>query len=135
LQLRGHDADINAEMVQLRDDLTAKAQAKPENHLGHKLARLPMIVGVGLAVFQQVTGINTVIYYAPTIFQASGLPSASAAILATAGIGVVKVVMTMLAIWLVDRVGRRALLLCGLGGTGSAFVCWRSHSCSALGQS
>jgi MFS family permease len=118
LQLRGHDADINAEMVQLRDDLTAKAQAKPENHLGHKLARLPMIVGVGLAVFQQVTGINTVIYYAPTIFQASGLPSASAAILATAGIGVVKVVMTMLAIWLVDRVGRRALLLCGLGGMG-----------------
>jgi hypothetical protein len=77
--------------TQLRDDLTAKAQAKPENHLGHKLARLPMIVGVGLAVFQQVTGINTVIYYAPTIFQASGLPSASAAILATAGIGVVKV--------------------------------------------
>ena len=77
-----------------------------------------MIVGIGLAIFQQVTGINTVIYFAPTIFQASGLSSASAAILATAGIGVVNVLMTMVAIWLVDRVGRRALLLCGLGGMG-----------------
>ena len=77
-----------------------------------------MIVGIGLAIFQQVTGINTVIYFAPTIFQAAGLSSASAAILATAGIGVVNVVMTVVAIRLVDRVGRRALLLCGLGGMG-----------------
>ena len=77
-----------------------------------------MIVGIGLAVFQQVTGINTVIYFAPTIFQAAGLSSASAAILATAGIGIVNVVMTMVAIRLVDRAGRRALLLCGLGGMG-----------------
>ena len=117
-QLRGRGADVKAEMAQLRDDLTTKAQAKPENRLGHAAARLPMIVGIGLAIFQQVTGINTVIYFAPTIFQASGLSSASAAILATAGIGVVNVAMTMVAIWLVDRVGRRALLLCGLGGMG-----------------
>jgi SP family galactose:H+ symporter-like MFS transporter len=118
LQLRGHSANIKAEVALLRDDLNAKKPAKPENHLGHEAARLPMIVGVGLAVFQQVTGINTVIYFAPTIFQAAGTSSASAAILATAGIGVINVGMTMVAIWLVDRVGRRALLLCGLGGMG-----------------
>ncbi len=118
LKLRGNGADIAAEMALLRDDLTAKARAKPENQLGHAAARLPMIVGIGLAVFQQVTGINTVIYFAPTIFQAAGLSSASAAILATAGIGVINVIMTMVAIWLVDRVGRRALLLSGLGGMG-----------------
>ena len=119
LRLRGHGVDIQAEMAQLHDDLNAKAQARPENKLGHASARMPMIVGIGLAVFQQVTGINTVIYFAPTIFQASGLSSASAAILATAGIGVVNVLMTMVAIWLIDRVGRRALLLlCGLGGMG-----------------
>jgi SP family galactose:H+ symporter-like MFS transporter len=69
-------------------------------------------------VFQQVTGINTVIYFAPQIFQAAGLSSASAAILATAGIGVVNVVMTAVAILLVDRVGRRPLLLFGVGGMG-----------------
>ena len=117
-RLRGQGADIDAELAQLSDDLTPTAQGRPESRLGHRAARLPLIVGVGLAVFQQVTGVNTVIYFAPTIFQASGLSSASAAILATAGIGVVNVAMTVVAIWLVDRVGRRPLLLWGLGGMG-----------------
>lgn len=116
--LRGRHADIEAEVGQLRADLKSTAQALPESRLGHAAARLPLIVGIGLAVFQQVTGINTVIYFAPVIFQASGLSSASAAILATAGIGVVNVAMTLVAIWLVDRVGRRVLLLTGLAGMG-----------------
>jgi SP family galactose:H+ symporter-like MFS transporter len=117
-ELRGRDADIEPEMKALRADLGAQAQSSPRNRLDHEAARLPLIVGIGLAIFQQVTGINTVIYFAPVIFQASGLSSASAAILATAGIGVVNVVMTMVAIWLVDRVGRRILLLGGLAGMG-----------------
>ena len=117
-RLRGPKADIEPELAELRADLKADAQVKPENQLSHSAARLPLIVGVGLAVFQQVTGINTVIYFAPQIFQASGLSSASAAILATAGIGVVNVVMTAIAIWLVDRVGRRPLLLFGVAGMG-----------------
>jgi SP family galactose:H+ symporter-like MFS transporter len=117
-RLRGHDADIEPEMKQLRADLTPKVQALPQSRLGHAAARLPLIVGIGLAVFQQVTGINTVIYFAPQIFQPSGLSSASAAILATAGIGVVNVVMTLVAIWLIDRVGRRVLLLTGIAGMG-----------------
>ncbi len=116
VRLRGAGADVTGEMAGLRADLTAASKAKPENRLAHAAARLPMVVGIGLAVFQQVTGINTVIYFAPTIFQAAGLSSASAAILATAGIGLVNVVMTMVAIWLVDRAGRRVLLLAGLGG-------------------
>ncbi len=117
-RLRGPKANIEPELAALRADLNADAKAKPENQLSHAAARLPLIVGVGLAVFQQVTGINTVIYFAPQIFEASGLSSAAVAILATAGIGVVNVVMTALAIWLVDRVGRRPLLLFGMGGMG-----------------
>ena len=117
-QLRGRDADIEPEMALLRADLTSTAQTLPASRLDHAAARLPLIVGIGLAVFQQVTGINTVIYFAPMIFQASGLSSASAAILATAGIGVVNVCMTLAAIWLIDRVGRRVLLLWGLAGMG-----------------
>jgi SP family galactose:H+ symporter-like MFS transporter len=117
-KLRGPGGDIEAEVGQLRSDLKSETQALPDSRLGHAARRLPLIVGIGLAIFQQVTGINTVIYFAPVIFQASGLSSASAAILATAGIGVVNVVMTVLAIWLVDRVGRRALLLYGLSGMG-----------------
>jgi sugar porter (SP) family MFS transporter len=78
---------------------------------------MPVIfLGAGLAVIQQVTGINTVIYYAPTIFQAAGFQSAQASITATAGVGLVNVIMTIVAIPLVDRVGRRPLLLSSLTG-------------------
>jgi MFS transporter, SP family, galactose:H+ symporter len=77
--------------------------------------RPALIVGVCLAVFQQITGINTIIYYAPTIFQLAGFKSA-ASILATVGVGVVNVVFTIVAIWLVDRAGRLKLLYWGLSG-------------------
>jgi sugar porter (SP) family MFS transporter len=76
--------------------------------------RIALVVGIGLALFQQVTGINTVIYYAPTIVQLAGIPSASGAILAAAGVGVVNVLMTVVAMLLLDRVGRRPLLLGGM---------------------
>jgi sugar porter (SP) family MFS transporter len=76
--------------------------------------RMALVVGISLAIFQQVTGINTVIYYAPTIVQLAGIPSASGALLATSGIGAVNVLMTVAAMVLLDRVGRRPLLLGGL---------------------
>jgi MFS transporter, SP family, galactose:H+ symporter len=75
-----------------------------------------IFLGAGLAVIQQVTGINTVIYYAPTIFQAAGFQSAQASITATAGVGLVNVIMTIVSIPLVDRLGRRPLLLTSLAG-------------------
>lgn len=78
--------------------------------------RPALVVGIGLAIFQQITGINTVIYYAPTIILAAGIPSAAGAILATAVIGLVNVIMTIVAMWLIDRVGRRPLLLVGIAG-------------------
>ncbi|SEO92536.1 MFS transporter, sugar porter (SP) family [Halogranum amylolyticum] len=77
--------------------------------------RPALVVGVGLAAFQQVTGINTVIYYAPTILESTGFNN-SASILATVGIGVVNVGMTVVAVLLMDRLGRRPLLLTGLAG-------------------
>src|SRR5579864_2407134 len=70
--------------------------------------RPALAVGIGLAIFQQVTGINTVIYYAPIILQTAGISSASGAILATAGIGVVNVLMTIVAMRLLDRADRKS---------------------------
>jgi len=78
--------------------------------------RAALVVGLGLAIFQQITGINTVIYYAPKILQAAGFSSASGAILATAGVAVVNVGMTIIAMFLVDCAGRRPLLLVGIAG-------------------
>ncbi|MEO5810993.1 MAG: sugar porter family MFS transporter [Rhodanobacter sp.] len=78
--------------------------------------RMPMIVGLGLATFQQITGINTVIYYAPTIFKFAGISAAGPAILAGAGLTAVMWFCHVIAIFLLDRVGRRPLLLTGVGG-------------------
>jgi SP family galactose:H+ symporter-like MFS transporter len=73
-----------------------------------------MTVGFGLAIAQQITSINTVIYYFPTIFKFADLSSASVAILASVGVGVVNVALTVVAMQLIDRVGRRPLLLVSL---------------------
>jgi sugar porter (SP) family MFS transporter len=80
------------------------------------LVRPALIVGVGLAIAQQFTGINTVIYYAPTILKFAGFSSSSVAILASVGIGLVNVVLTLVAMQLIDRIGRRPLLLLSLAG-------------------
>ena len=77
--------------------------------------RPALVVAIGLAVFQQVIGINTIIYYAPTTLTNVGF-GASGAILANVGIGVVNVAMTLVAIRVVDRAGRKPLLLGGLVG-------------------
>jgi sugar porter (SP) family MFS transporter len=78
--------------------------------------RPALVIGIGLAIFQQITGINTVIYYAPTILQGVGF-SEGGAIAATAlGVGVVNVGFTILAVRIIDRAGRRPLLIIGLIG-------------------
>jgi len=78
--------------------------------------RMPMIVGFGLAIFQQITGINTVLYYAPTIFKFAGMKAQGPEILAGAGLAMVMWCFHVLAIFLLDRVGRRPLLLTGVAG-------------------
>ncbi len=78
--------------------------------------RLALVIGITLAVLQQITGINTVIYYGPQIFQMAGITSASASILAQTLVGIVNCGMTLIAIFFVDRVGRKPLLFLGLTG-------------------
>lgn len=106
--------DVSSELAEIKADLSLQEGGWRE--LLNVSLRRPLIIGIGLAIFQQFTGINTVIYYAPTIFQLAGLHSASAAILATVGVGVVNVLLTIVALRLIDRVGRRPLLLYGLVG-------------------
>jgi sugar porter (SP) family MFS transporter len=83
--------------------------------------RTALGIGVFLAVFQQITGINAVIYYSPRFFEAAGL-ARSSAIFQSAIIGVVNVLFTLVAIALVDRLGRKPLLLAGSAGMGLSFV-------------
>jgi sugar porter (SP) family MFS transporter len=78
--------------------------------------RLALFIGISLAILQQVTGINTVIYYGPQIFEMAGFTSDSASILAQTLVGAVNCGMTLIAIFFVDRIGRKPLLYIGLAG-------------------
>jgi sugar porter (SP) family MFS transporter len=77
--------------------------------------RPALVVGLVLATVQQFAGINTIIYYAPTIMQETGL-SASNSIYYSVAIGIINLAMTVVSLRLIDRLGRRPLLLASLGG-------------------
>lgn len=79
--------------------------------------RLALLIGVALAIFQQITGINTVLYYTTSIFKSAGFGT-SAALLSSVGVGAINGVFTVFAIMLVDRLGRKPLLLIGAAGMG-----------------
>jgi sugar porter (SP) family MFS transporter len=80
--------------------------------LAQRWVRPALIAGIGVSVLGQASGVNTVIYYAPSIFNDTGL-GRSSAILATAGIGLVNVLMTIVGMWLIERTGRKRLLIIG----------------------
>jgi sugar porter (SP) family MFS transporter len=112
VRVRSRDHDVDGEI----DEIRALGDRKSSyRELLRPDVRKLVAIGVLLAVFQQITGINTVIYYAPTLLHQAGLGN-SASLLANVGIGVVNVGMTVVAIWLIDKVGRRALLIGGTTG-------------------
>ena len=124
-RLRGEAVQnlVDREVEALRCDIRTERQAVSLRALFTAArARRPLVVGIGLAVFQQVTGINTVIYYAPVILRDAGFASNAAAVLATAGIGAVNVAATVAALLLMDRAGRRPLLLAGMAGMAACLV-------------
>jgi MFS family permease len=71
-----------------------------------------MIIALGIAFFQQITGINAVFYYAPTIFEQAG-GSTDSSFLQAIVVGLTNLVFTLVAIWLIDKLGRKPLLLIG----------------------
>ena len=75
----------------------------------------PMLLAFLLAFFNQLSGINFIIYFAPRVFELAGLNS-SASLLSTTGVGVVNLVFTMLGLYLIDRAGRKTLMLIGSFG-------------------
>jgi SP family arabinose:H+ symporter-like MFS transporter len=77
--------------------------------------RMAMIVGIFLAAFSQITGINAIMYYAPEIFRSVGFGTESA-LTQTVIIGSVNVLFTFVALWLIDKTGRKTLLLYGVSG-------------------
>ncbi len=87
--------------------------------------RKPILLAILIAFFNQLSGINAVLYFAPRIFELTGL-GAKAALLQSVGIGVTNLIFTFVGLWLIDRVGRRTLLFIGsFGYIGSlGLVAW-----------
>jgi sugar porter (SP) family MFS transporter len=79
-------------------------------------ARRGLLIAVGFVVLQQFCGINTIIYYGPQIFGLAGIDSNQHAILATLLVSVMNMLATVIALFLVDRIGRKPLLYWGIGG-------------------
>jgi sugar porter (SP) family MFS transporter len=114
------NADIDREIRDIEEanekerGATVRALLRPE-------LRPLFVVGLALAIAQQFVGVNTVIYYAPTILSDTGMAN-GAALAATVIVGVTNLVFTVVAVLLLDRVGRRVLLLTGTAGLLAALV-------------
>ncbi len=108
------DVDSDREIQDIKTTLNSEGQ--DQKFKFKKWMIMPFVVGVGIMFAQICTGINTIIYYAPTIFKTAGFDSNLTAIYATTGIGVVNFVMTIVAVFFTDRLGRKPLLYFGLIG-------------------
>ena len=108
----GGSSFAEAELRAIAASFAGDDEASELSQLFSARFRPIVVTGIAVAVFQQITGINSILYYAPTIFAETGLDTASS-LLQTIGVGVVNVLSVLVAIAFVDRLGRRPLLLYG----------------------
>lgn len=108
------------------DEITAASteQASSEQFWTRQL-RKPILLAFLIAFFNQLSGINAILYFAPRIFELTGL-AAKAALLQSIGIGITNLIFTFVGLWLIDRLGRRTLLYIGSFGyiTSLGLVAW-----------
>jgi sugar porter (SP) family MFS transporter len=115
--LRSYTDDAGAQqfLADIEEGLKAPIE-QSWSALWSPAVRGALFIAVGLTVLQQVTGINTIIYYGPQIFELAGSASHASAIFATLLVAVVNVFATIVGIALVDRIGRKPLLYVGVSG-------------------
>ncbi|KAL1316426.1 hypothetical protein HN51_068618 [Arachis hypogaea] len=108
--LRGFDTDISIEVHEIKRSVASTGKTHTIRFADLKMKRYwyPLMVGIGLLVLQQLSGTNGVLFYSSTIFANAGISSSNAA---TVGLGAIQVIATGLTTWLVDKSGRRLLLI------------------------
>lgn len=118
LQYLRASSNVDHEIQEIQQSLQIKNASFKD--LFAKWLRPVLLMGLFLGFLQQAVGINTIIYYAPAIFNLAGFHNTSTAILATVGVGLVNVLSTIFAVKYLDIIGRRPLLLAGLIGMGAS---------------
>jgi sugar porter (SP) family MFS transporter len=105
--------------------IAASSEQASSGHFWTRRLRKPILLAILIAFFNQLSGINAILYFAPRIFELTGL-GAKAALLQSIGIGVTNLVFTFVGLWLIDRLGRRTLLYIGSFGyiTSLGLVAW-----------
>jgi sugar porter (SP) family MFS transporter len=109
--------EATAAELEAKADEIAAASVEKSSTCGFWSGRLriPILLAFFIAFFNQLSGINAVLYFAPRIFEMTGLGT-QAALLQSVGIGITNLIFTFVGLWLIDRVGRRTLLLVGSFG-------------------
>lgn len=128
VRLRGDDAAAEAELAQIQESLRAETRTDGRANLSG--LRRPLLLGIFLAVFSELSGITVVMYYGPVILERAGI-SAGSSLGGHAVIGAVLASFTVLALFVVDRFGRRAVLLAGCAGAAVALAL--TGLCFAMG--
>ncbi|MGA9040738.1 MAG: sugar porter family MFS transporter [Terriglobales bacterium] len=112
IQPHASPTEVEAEANEI---LSASSQEPASASFWTLRLRKPILLAILIAFFNQLSGINAILYFAPRIFELTGL-GAKAALLQSVGIGVTNLVFTFVGLWLIDRLGRRTLLLIGSFG-------------------
>ena len=105
-------AEIEAEADSI---IAASTEQVSSGHFWTRRLQKPILLAILIAFFNQLSGINAILYFAPRIFELTGL-AAKAALLQSIGIGLTNLVFTFVGLWLIDRLGRRTLLYIGSFG-------------------
>ncbi|XVF63845.1 hypothetical protein PTKIN_Ptkin09bG0119500 [Pterospermum kingtungense] len=113
--LRGFDADISIEVNEIKRSVASTTRKTTIRFAELKRRKywFPLMVGIGLLMLQQLSGVNGVLFYSSTIFEAAGVKSSN---IATFGLGAIQVIATAVNTWLVDKTGRRLLLIVSSSG-------------------
>jgi sugar porter (SP) family MFS transporter len=127
------EAAAHLELEHIQANLLQKTRSFALRDLLNTRMRWVMLFGFGIAFFQQATGINAIFYYLPTIFAQSG-GGLSTAFGQSVFVGLVNVGMTFVAIWLIDRLGRKPLLSIGIAGMTVSLltISWAFHAANSL---
>lgn len=112
------DSDlIDATLIKLKEEIAADELNKSSlRQLFKPWLKYPLIIGVGIMILTEITGIDTIVYYTPKIFKIAGYISNEQSILPAIIVGSSNVIFTVVSIFLLDRIGRRSLYFTGLSG-------------------